>query len=499
VKRVIIPVSAIAAFSLATSSFATTTTDTVSLTAFKKLEREVATLRAQVNQKKNTKKIKHAKKMQHKYSVEAVKTSAPGAFKNPWAHFVTVTTTPFLGRGTDYDGDDLLFNLSSNNEDLRLLKQKQQLDNEMKADGYSLDRPVLQLSGAVEAQGYSYSGFSPGTTTSGLSLSTAELDFNAIASSWASAFMSTEFNGAPISTGNRAPNSTIYLSRGFATIGNLNRFPVYFTGGLMYVPFGRYANDMVSTPLTQSLGRIRTPAALLGFSLDNGLHGSVYGYSGSQTSGAQPVFKQWGADANYKYKFGTKNHISFGGGWVSNIADAQGQQNTGLSTAMSQFGGFGVANAGTGLSNNNALVHAVDAADGHATVAFDRISLIGEYLSAIERYNTADMTFNSVGAEPAAAHAEVDYLLPFFDRKYGTTLGLAYGHTSQALALNLPENSYSVFVNTSIWRETTESLEFRHDTDYSNTTTASGRGATANIVGTGRTRNSVLAQVGVYF
>ncbi len=494
-KRVIIPITTIAAIALSASSFGVTNN-----AASTKI------LSAKVNQlSAETKELQHEvwllKKNKNRHTAKKTKTESTAAKTDmPWDHFVTVTTTPFLGHATDYDGEDLLYNLSSNNEDLRLLKQKQHIENEMKADGHSLDRPILQLSGAVEGEGFSQSGFATGSTVnSGVNLSTAELQMNAIASSWASAFMSFDFNGAPISSGNRAPNSSIYLGRGFATIGNLNRFPVYFTGGLMYVPFGRYANNMISTPLTQSMGRIRTPAALLGFSLDNGLHGSIYGFSGTQTSGGQPIFKQWGLDGGYKYKFRQSDSLTVGAGLVSNIADSEGMQNTGLGTSASQFGGFAVTNTGTGSTNNNALTRSVYGVDGHGTLSVGPVSLIGEYLGASQAFATTDMTFNNDGAKPQAMHAEADYLLPWFAKKYDTTLGVAYGHTWEALALNLPQNSYSTFLSTSIWRETTEEIEFRHDTDYSKTTTALGRGATANIVGTGRTRNSVLVQVGVFF
>lgn len=505
-KKVMIPMTAIAAFALSASTFAAQNNRATS----------TATLSAQVSQLSvETKELqhevwmlKHSKKVHHKRHVTKKKTMHPQVKEhgpaiavvknNPWKHFVTVTTTPFLGRGTDFDGDDLLYNLSSNNEDLRLLKQKAALENQMKSEGYLLDRPILQLSGAVEGQGFSQSGFNSGTNN-GVNLSTAEFDMNAIASSWATAFMAMDFNGAPISSGNRYPNSTIYLGRGFATIGNLNRFPVYFTVGLMNTPFGRFANGMVSTPLTQSLAQIRVPSALLGFNLNNGLFGSLYGFSGNQTSGGQPIFKQWGVNGGYKYKFHQADHLSVGAGWVSNIADAQGEQNTGNNTAAGQFGGFGVTTPTS--TNNNQLVHSVDGVDGNASLVLGPVSLMGEFAGAAEHYAPQDMTFNgtTAGAQPQAAHAEIDYLLPFFAKKYGTTLGFAYGHTWQALALNLPQDSYSTFINTSIWRETTESIEFRHDTDYSAGTIATGRGATVNMVGTGHGRNSVLVQAGVYF
>lgn len=474
-KRILLPMTAIAACAISASSFSSDAT-TVSTTA---LSAQVKKLSAQ------TKKLEHEMwLLKHKKS-HTVSTAGH--------HFVTVTTTPFMNKEAAYDGSDLLYNVSSMNEDLRLLEQKKDLINH----GESLHRPILQLSGSVQAQASSISGF--GTKTiDGVSLSTAELDMNAIASSWASAFMSMEFSGGPTSLGNRAPNSTIYLGRAFATFGNLEKCPVYFSGGLMYVPFGRYANGMVSTPLTQSMGRIRTPAALLGFSLDNGLFGSVYGFSGSQTSGSSgDVFKQYGVNAGFKNTFDDKGHYSVGAGWVSNFADTQGQQNTGLGSGTTQFSGFAVSTSTS--TNNNLLVHRVGAIDGHGQVVYHRLTLIGEYLTAARRYAAADLTYHGTGAEPSAMHAEVDYLLPWFAKKYSTALGVSYGHTWQALALNLPQDSYATFLNTSIWRETTESIEYRHDTDYASSAFASGRGATTNITGTGKGRNSVILQFGVYF
>ncbi|OGT41445.1 MAG: hypothetical protein A3F13_01045 [Gammaproteobacteria bacterium RIFCSPHIGHO2_12_FULL_40_19] len=495
--------TALAAFALSASSFAADNNaeSTTALTAqVNQLSAETKALQKEVAVLKNK---KHTHRASKKVSSQNVPTQEPeythvaGAPFTPWPHFVTVTTTPFLYKKTAYDGSDLLYNLSSMNEDLTLLNQKKVIMDEMTAEGYTLDRPILQLSGSVQGQAFSNGGF--GTkATDGISLSAAELDMNAIASSWATAFMSMSFNGAPVSTGNRAPNSTIYLSRGFATIGNLNVAPVYFTGGLMYVPYGRYANGMVNTPVTMSMGRILSPTALLGFSLDNGLYGSIYGFSGSQTSGGNDLFKQGGANLAFKKLFGNDNNYSFGAGWVSNVADAQGQQNNGIATTGGQFGGFAVSQPASNASNNN-LVHSVNGFDGHGQVTVGNVSVMGEYLGAIDPYSPADLQYNGAGALPRSMHAEMDYLLPFFAKKYGTTLGVSFGHTWEALALNLPQDKYSVFVNTSIWRETTESIEYDYAQDYAASAIATGRGATAPILGTGKNSNTVTAQVGVYF
>lgn len=482
-KRVIVPMTAVAAFVLASSSFAADDSDALALQVkqlsaqTKKLQKEVANLKSQNQQTKKVAEKAHAD------------------VKQPWPRFVTVTTTPFIGSPLAFDGSDLLYNFSSINEDLSLLQRRQQVVNELKADGYDLDRPVLQVSGAVAGSAYSNGGFGL-SPSNGVNLSTAEFDFNAIASSWASAFMSLDYNGAPVSSGNRAPNSTIYLSRGFLTIGNLNVTPFYFSAGEMYAPFGRYASNMVSTPLTQSLARIRTPAALAGFSLTDGLYGSVYGYAGSRTSGSSEVFKQGGTDLGFRQKFATNDSYSLAAGWVSNIADSQGMQNTGLGSAT-QFSGFGQSTNTS--SDNNLLAHNVDAADVHGHLTVGPLTFLGEYITSLESFAATDMTFDGSGAKPAVMHTEMDYMLPFFAKKHSTSIGVSYGRTWQALALNLPEQSYATFFNTSIWRDTQESIEYRHDGNYASGSSANGQGGTTPITPAGSTRNSVVGQVSVFF
>jgi len=511
VKKFVLPMTAIAAFALSASSFAATNST-------ESLEAQVQALSAQTKQlqhevwllshpKKTKIKKSHAlHKTPETQTVETTQTAhATHIRENPeivslWHHYVSVTATPYLSRHSSYAGSDLLYNVSSMNEDLLLLQQKQALVNQLAKAGLAIHHPMIQLSGAVEGELYSSKAFTSnsanGGATSGVTLSTGELDVNAIASSWASAFMALDFNGSPVSTGNRAPNSTIYLERGFLTIGNLNKAPVYFTIGEMYSPFGVYKNSMVTTPETQSMMEIRSPTAVLGFSKNNFL-ASIYTYQGSETSGGNTIFKQGGVNAAYTKTFGSGNSINFGGGWVTNIADSQGMQGTGYNTASGQFGGFGSADNAN--SNPNNLAHSVGGADANAAFVLGRFTLLGEYLTATEHFAPSDLQYNNVGALPSAEHAEVDYLLPFFAKKYGTALGVSYDHTAQALALNLEQNKYAVFLNTSIWRETIESIEYNYQTDYGTGDTSTGGGATTPIVGTGKGINSVLAEVGVYF
>ena len=498
--------TAVAAFALSAQTFAVDNS-TQALSAqvselsaqTKQLQHEVWSLR----HSKKAKKAKKAKTVKTENTANTVKKAQVTHInQNPevvslWHHYVTVTTVPYLARHLSYTGSDLLYNVSSMNEDLLLLQQKQAFETNLEQNGLSINHPIIQVSGALQAQFYSSSAFTPnsanGGATSGMALSTGELDFNATASSWATAFMALDFNGSPVSTGNRNPNSAIYLERGFLTLGNLNKAPIYFSMGEMYSPFGAYSTSMVSTPMTQSMMEIRTPTAVLGYSAHN-IFASVYTYQGGEVSGTNQVFKQGGVDAGYKATFHGTDSIGFGTGFVSNIADSQGMQGTGYSTTnASYFSGFGA----TSTSNN--LIHAVGGGDVNGSLTVGRVTLIGEYITALEKFSPLDLTYNSAGAQPSAVHGEVDYILPFLPKKFSTALGVSYDHTSQALALNLEQNKYAVFLNTNIWRETVESIEYNYQADYGTGDSAIGRDGPVPIVGTGRGISTVLVQFGVYF
>lgn len=464
------------------------------------LQHQLDALRKQVKQQQ---KVKHKTKHKAGHKKSTAKSTHVAAQDNGgiFGHYVTVTTSPLTGPYAAYDGSDILKQIVSMHEYLQLLERRQAFENSLAKKGHKLTRPIFVISGGIEGQVYYNDGYTGNSSQSGVSLSTAELDFSALINPWVTGFISLDYDDSPASIGSREPNGRIYLRRGFVVIGNLNRFPLFFAVGEMYAPFGRYASAMLSAPLTQTMSRIRTPAAVLGFSYA-GFYGSVYGYTGDQT-GNSDVFRQGGMNLGYKRKCDGWNY-DVGVGVVSNIADSEGMQDNGLTqpgTGGGLFRGFGedvgsVATPVAGTGNN--LRHRVPAIDAHAEVTVGPMSYMLEYTGALESFNPADMAFNTSGAEPKALHAEIDYTTRVWDRPL--TLGVAYGHSWEALALNIPENSYIALAKISIWRYTVESIEFRHDTDYSSSDTASGAGSPAGSnTATGGDRNAVLFRLGVYF
>lgn len=458
------------------------------------LQLQVKALKTKLKQENHTTQHRVVRHAKVPISLVTSRHSA-AVLSNRFNHAVTVTTAPFVKGENISVPADTLEQQSKINLPLTLLKQRDALIRYLTEINAPLYRPVVELGGALEGQLYSADGFNTGNNPDGVNLSTAEIDMAAALGPWIGGFMALDYDNSPISSGNRSPKATVYLDRGFATVGNLNVFPVYFSIGEMYVPFGRYSGLQLTTPLTQSLARTRSPTALTGFSLKNGLYGSFYGYSGAQTSGHNVVFKQAGTDLGYHYNFGDNpaNYIDGSVDFFTNIADSQGLQNTG--GTGSQFLGFGVA------TNGNAIAHRVPALDAALKVGIGSWWGIAEFVSALRSFSSNDLAFGTTGstlsgATPKAAHLEVNYTMHV--RNKPLTFGAVYGRTWQALAANLPKVSYTADVQTSIWPYTLETLEYRHDDDYTTSKSASGSGSNA-LAGTGKSRNTYTFQLGIYF
>ncbi len=420
---------------------------------------------------------------------------------------ITVTTSPILGLKSAWNASDLLYQVSSMNEDLLLLQERDRFNGLLERySGDSLDmRPLLVISGGIETRA-SYSKNYTDTDDASVNLSTAEIDLWAIMSQWASGFMAIDYDDSPPDTGSRVTNSRLFLQRGFVTIGNLQQSPVYMTMGQLFVPFGRYSSAVVTTPLTKTIGRIEDRALVMGY-FNDGIYFQAYGDNGNRVDGSgDGVIFQGGANLGYKNNHSTIGGIDVGVGYTTNLADSQGMQSNGLSSdgnPSTQFAGFGKTTNADGTSANQ-LAHNVDALDFHLSLSRGMITLITEYITALRRFDEGDLSFNGEGAAVSALQTELDFNFVFHGMPL--TVGGAYNRSWQALALNVPQESYFAVVSTSFWKNTVESLEFRHDVNYSVTIDTGGGGAgdesldlpvtDANV---GGSRDQITFQLGAYF
>lgn len=413
-----------------------------------------------------------------------------------------VISSPYIGINSEYNASDLVVNQPYVNEDLYLLQQRKQLWNYLhKHTNFpSPNTPIVNLSGKIEAQvihGNYLGNFQNGSVTD-VDLTGIELDTEILVNKWVTGLIAFVYDNSGRNTApRRIDNSNVFLERGFLTVGNLAEFPVYGTIGQFYVPFGQYSSAMVSDPFTKTLGRTKARAIALGFSkqfnAENNLNLAAFGFGGpTRTSLQNNSFDNYGANIDYTF---TKPHwsLDLAGSYIRNIADSFGMQHNGNS-GTNTFNGFAT-------NENTEVLNPVAGLDARGTLGVGPFSLTAEYVTAASAFSASNLSFgtanNLQGAKPSAFHTEAAYKFNAWDKPSAFIVG--YDQSKDALALLIPKKRYIATASTSIWKDTIESIEFRHDIDYSKTDVATGQTGFAPINGTGKSGNTVTLQIGLYF
>ncbi len=403
-----------------------------------------------------------------------------------------VSTGPYVGVPLQFSGANLVVNSPSVNTDAQLLGIRKSIHEQLMAMGGEIfQEPYhshLLLSGVVEAQaGYNNPGGSPSTTD--IDITNVSLDaFFMGPSSWTLGFIEFSYDGnSPVNsvyTSNndfRTSNSRVYINKAFITLGNFEKTPLYATAGQIYVPFGVYSSVMVSDMLSKLLGRTKARAVEIGYmpQTKTTLYGSAFVFRGDSHANSVAKVRNGGINLGYKYNFGYFVG-NIGAGYMANLADSVGMQVT-------------------GFNQNEQLMHTVPAYDLRAVLSFgEHVDVIGEYVFAGKSFNPDDMSYNNSGAKPWAFDTELSYSFMMLDNK-PSNVGIGYAASGQALAMGIPTRRYNVVFNTSIWRNTIQSLEFRHDRMYAASNTGTIAGTSPVVMQTGKGDNAVTAQFDYYF
>jgi hypothetical protein len=413
-----------------------------------------------------------------------------------------VVSSPYIGINSEYNASDLVINQPYVNEDLYLLQQRKQLWNylHVQHDYPISNTPIVNLSGKIEAQIIHGDEFDDFQSSSGndIDLTGIELDTEILVNKWVTGLIAFVYDNSPPNQSlRRIDNSNVFLDRGFLTVGNLAELPLYGTIGQFYLPFGQYSSAMISDPFTKILGRTKARAVALGFSkqfnVENNLNLATFVSRGpTRTSFDNNGLHNFGANVDYTLAK-QKWNLDLAASYIRSIADAIGLQHNGNS-GINAFDGFAT-------NESTEIMNPVSGLDARGTLGVGPVSLTAEYVTAACPFSVTALSFGTqnvlFGAKPEAFHTEAVYKFNVLDKPSSVAIG--FDQSREALALLLPKKRYVATASTSLWKDTIESIEFRHDIDYNTTDVATGGQGFVPITGTGHSSNAITFQIGLYF
>lgn len=418
-----------------------------------------------------------------------------------------VSTGPYVGVPLQFSGSNLLINSPSVNTDAQLLGIRKKITEQLRAMGGEIvEEPYhshLLLSGVVEVQGlYNHFGrprheFQQErrrSDGSDIDLTNVSLDaFFLGPSNCLLGFIEFMYDGSEPANSiftsphhYRVSNSRVLINKAFITIGDFSKSPWYGTFGQSYVPYGRYSSVMVSDTLTKLLGRTKARYVELGYMQQekNAFYGALYIFRGDSHTGHNKVINNGGFNVGFKYSFCDDFfNGDFGGGMIRNIADS---------------GGLQLGN-GVGFSIDEHLKRRVAGINARGIFSFGtHVDIITEWITAASGFARQDMSYNRRSAQPWALDAEISYSFKMMDGK-PTSIALGYARSHQALALGLPKERFSIVGNTSLFRNTLQSLEVRDDREYGRNNKATGAARSHVSRETGKHDMALTAQFDYYF
>ncbi|HEV2613389.1 MAG TPA: LbtU family siderophore porin [Gammaproteobacteria bacterium] len=399
-----------------------------------------------------------------------------------------VTIGSYLGSHTSFSPFDLAVTYTNYMENLHILQVRQDIFNDYKKNNVAEPTgPILMLSGKVEGQGI-YATTYNSAHTSKIDLTGAELDLIPIINKWAGGFVSLRYDNNPAPNMPLTNNSRVRLDQGYLTFGNLNRSPVYLTLGQFYVPFGNYSSLMITSPMTDSVFQTRARAVELAYQhpCNQGPYAQVFAFNGDANANNNNNIKNFGGNVGFGYSKGSAWNIDTSVGAITDVSDSIGMQQTFLPM------GF----AGFSAGNNENLVRQVPGVAAHFNFGIGQFGMFDEYVTATSAFAPQDLMYNGYGAKPSALNLEGFYNFHVMSKP--SAIVASYGQTWQALAVGAPQYRYNVSFLTSVWRNTLQQIEFRHDINYSTSDISGGRGSVPTA-STGGSANTVTLLLGIYF
>ena len=273
-------------------------------------------------------------------------------------------------------------------------------------------------------------------TTSAFDLSTVALGMELRAGAWATGRVVVDYDGG---------KDKIGLDEANSTLGGGETQPFSLTAGRLYAPFGDFSTHLVQDPFTQALGEINEEGAVAGWSA-HGLSLALFASNGLDHAGEDRADHGFGASLEYE-KENERHGFRVGGGWVSNLADADSVHGALACTA----------------DNRIRLDRRVAGLNLHAGLRHGSLSLHTELVAALGSFTADELAWSGTGARPTAWSSELAWATLL--KGHETTLALGFQQTREAAALELPEQRVSVSAAVALFAGTTLQLEYAQDAD----------------------------------
>ena len=202
---------------------------------------------------------------------------------------------------------------------------------------------------------------------------------------------------------------------------------------------------MIQDPFTQALGEINEEGAVAGWSA-HGLSLALFVSNGLDHAGEDRADHGYGASLEYEQE-NERHGFRVGGGWVSNLADADSVHGALACTA----------------DNRIRLDRRVAGLNLHAGLRHGSLSLHTELVAALGSFTADELAWSGTGARPTAWSSELAWATLL--KGHETTLALGFQQTREAAALELPEQRVSVSAAVALFAGTTLQLEYAQDAD----------------------------------
>jgi hypothetical protein len=289
----------------------------------------------------------------------------------------------------------------------------------------------LQISGLIEVEAYhenvDYKDPTlPDETTSDVDLATVELVVDARIVAHVDGHVMFKYE-----------DDDVFVDEGFIMLTGSDTFPAYLIAGRQYIPFGDFDSHFVTDPNTLILGETNVGSVVAGYRFGgemieisvgafNGKIDNVGGDNAIDSVVASIVAQPFEA-------------LMVGASYTSNLAS---------SDTFSEF-----------------VVDPIDDLVGGWSAFFnfqffERFKFIGEYVAAVENFNTGEIydAADMQERQPSAWNLELGAVI--VDR---LELAVRYGGSDDGGAEFLPESQYGSVLNWGFFKNTNLAFEYLHD------------------------------------